>query len=71
MIYNKIQAELEFLSKTERKIAEYILKNPESFIGFSAIELSQKAEVSQGSINNFSKKYVNGGFSELKKHLAM
>lgn len=71
MIYRKIQAEWEFLSKTERKIGEIILKSPEEFIGLSAIELSQRAEVSQGSINNFSKKFVNSGFSELKKQLAM
>lgn len=71
MIYSKIQAELEFLSKTERRIAEVILEKPEAFINYSAIELSQVAEVSQGSINNFSKKFVSGGFSELKKQLAM
>lgn len=71
MIYSKIEAEWEFLSKTERRIAELILKVPEEFINYSAIELSEKADVSQGSINNFSKKFVNGGFSELKKQLAM
>ena len=71
MIYNKIQAEWEFLSKTERKIGTEILSNPEKFISLSAIELSQIAGVSQGSINNFSKKFVNSGFSELKKQLAM
>ena len=71
MIYNKIQAEWEFLSKTELRIAEIILNHPEEFINYSAIELSQVAEVSQGSINNFSKKFVGDGFSELKKQLAM
>lgn len=71
MLYNRIKAEWEFLSKTERKIGQLILENPEKFIDFSAIELSQKADVSQGSINNFSKKFVDSGFSELKKQLAM
>ena len=71
MIYSKIQSELEFMSRTERRIAEIILEHPEEFIGYSAIELAALADVSQGSINNFSKKYVGGGFSELKKQLAM
>lgn len=71
MIYRQMEAEWEFLSKTERKIAETILKDPEAFINYSAINLSQIADVSQGSINNFSKKFVDGGFSTLKKQLAM
>jgi len=71
MIYSKIQSELEFMSKTERRIADIILEHPEEFINYSAIELSTIAEVSQGSINNFSKKFAGGGFSELKKQLAM
>lgn len=71
MIYRQIEAEWECLSKTERKIAKLILKDPEKFINYSAIEVSEIAEVSQGSLNNFSKKFVESGFSELKKQLAM
>ena len=71
MIYRQIEAEWDFLSKTERKIAETILKDPEKFINYSAIEVSEVANVSQGSLNNFSKKFVESGFSALKKQLAM
>lgn len=71
MIFNEIQAQKHFLSKVEKKIADIILNNPEEFISCSAIELSKLAEVSQGSINNFSKKFVQGGFSELKTKLAI
>lgn len=70
MILAKIQARKNFMSKTERKIAEVILKDPESFIKYSAIELSSIAEVSQGSINNFSKKFADGGYAELKVKIA-
>lgn len=70
MIYRQIEAEWEFLSKTERKIAKVILKDPEKFINYSAIEVSEIADVSQGSLNNFSKKFVESGFAELKKQLA-
>ena len=71
MIYRQIEAEWEFLSKTERKIAKLILKDPEKFINYSAIDVSELADVSQGSLNNFSKRFVASGFSELKKQLAM
>lgn len=54
------------MTKTERKIAEIILCNPAQFITHSLAELAAKAGVSQGSIINFSKKYVDGGFPDLK-----
>ena len=70
MILASIQTKKEFMSRIEKKIAEVILENPEKFINYSAVELSELAGVSQGSINNFSKKYAGGGFSELKVKIA-
>ena len=70
MILAKIQAKKNFMSRTERKIAEVILDNPEKFIKYSAIELSAIAGVSQGSINNFSKKFASGGYAALKVKVA-
>lgn len=70
MLLAKIQSRKSFMSKTERKIAEIILTDPESFIKYSAIQLSSIAGVSQGSINNFSKKFAGGGYSDLKVKIA-
>ncbi|MBE7047410.1 MAG: MurR/RpiR family transcriptional regulator [Ruminococcaceae bacterium] len=70
MLLAKIQSGKNFMSKIERKIAETILIDPEKFIKYSAVELSSVAGVSQGSINNFSKKFANGGYSELKVKIA-
>lgn len=63
---NRINTELNYLSNVESKIAAFILKDPREFIGLSMAEVSEKAGVSQGSINNFAKKYANCGFAELK-----
>ena len=63
---NRINTELNYLSNVESKIAAFILKDPREFIGLSMAEVSEKAGVSQGSINNFAKKYADCGFAELK-----
>ncbi|MBQ8356173.1 MAG: MurR/RpiR family transcriptional regulator [Clostridia bacterium] len=69
MLLEQLRAQRDFLSKVEKKIADVILRDPERFVQYSAIELSAAAGVSQGSINNFSQKFVSGGFSELKRVL--
>lgn len=71
MILEKLKNEKERLSRTERKIAELLLADPDAFVRMSAIELSRRAGVSQGSINNFSRKLAGGGFSELKVRVSI
>lgn len=66
----ELKANIKFLTKVERKIADLILENPAEFIKYSMAELAEKAEVSQGSIINFSKRYANGGFPELKLQIS-
>ncbi len=61
-----LKTNLNNLSRVEKKIATVIIKSPEKFIKLSMEELAKNAEVSQGSIINFSKKYAGGGFPELK-----
>ena len=65
-ILSEIKGSLDFMTKTERKIGEFLLGNPDKFTRTSISELSKILSVSQGSINNFSKKYTQKGFSELK-----
>lgn len=43
-----------------------MLKDPERFIKLTTSELAKSANVAQGSINNFSKKFSGGGYSALK-----
>jgi DNA-binding MurR/RpiR family transcriptional regulator len=58
------------MSNTEKKIASVILSSPDSFTTMSLGELEAVAEVSQGSIINFSNKYAGGGFPALKMAIA-
>ncbi len=66
----ELNTEYENLTRVEKRIADCLLSSPKSFINSSVTELSEKLGVSQGSINNFGKKFSSGGFSTLKLELA-
>lgn len=70
-ILSEIKSSIEFLTKIEVKIAQIILDNPNRFTHLSITDLSVETGVSQGSINNFSKKFCGGGFSDLKLKIAL
>lgn len=69
-IFAELRSSLAFLSRVERRIADRILENPRWFVSSTMAELSSELEVSQGSINNFSRKFSEGGFSALKLKVA-
>lgn len=69
-ILNRLQAERDFLSGVDARLADIILENPKKFISYSMAELSEISEVSQGSIVNFSRKINNSGFADLKMKIA-
>ena len=69
-IFMALHSEYDFLSRVEKNIADVILNTPDDFLTYSMAELSKVAGVSQGSINNFAKKYSSGGFSSLKLKIA-
>lgn len=69
-IFAELKAEYPFLTPVEKKIADFIMDSPQHFITYSMPTLSQMAGVSQGSINNFSKKFSDGGYSALKLRIA-
>lgn len=69
-ILTQIKAGYEYLTRVEKKIADIILEDCQKFTHYSISELSEISGVSQGSINNFSKKFSSGGFSALKLKLA-
>ena len=69
-LLNELCANLNHLSNAERKIASAILADPKRFITYSMTELSEIADVSHGSIINFSNKFSGGGFPNLKLQIA-
>ncbi len=69
-LLNELSASLGYLSPVEKKIASVILNDPKRFTSYTMEEVASIAEVSHGSIINFSKKFASGGFPALKLRIA-
>ena len=65
-----LKTNINYLTAVERRIAQIIVDTPDKFITYTMLDLAQYADVSQGSIINFSKKFAGGGFPELKLMIA-
>lgn len=66
----KIQANLDQLSKSERKVAEVILAVPQTAIHSSIATLAKMADVSEPTVNRFCRRLETKGFPDFKLHLA-
>ncbi|EOW6515004.1 MurR/RpiR family transcriptional regulator [Cronobacter dublinensis] len=66
----KIQSQLEHLSKSERKVAEVILESPSQAIHSSIATLASEAGVSEPTVNRFCRSLNTKGFPDFKLHLA-
>ena len=69
-LLEQLKSNIEYFSNTEEKIAKIILDDPKKFTEYTLGELSEVADVSQGSIVNFAKKFSGGGFPLLKMKVA-
>jgi len=69
-IFQLIEAEFDTLSRVERTIAISILDAPKGYIENTMAEISKGINVSEGSLNNFARKFTGGGFTELKLRIA-
>ncbi|WP_300002627.1 MurR/RpiR family transcriptional regulator [uncultured Cedecea sp.] len=69
-ILDKIQSQLTLLSKSERKVAEVILAEPEETIHSSIAILARRANVSEPTVNRFCRHLETKGFPDFKLHLA-
>ena len=67
---DKIQANLDQLSKSERKVAEVILAAPQTAIDSSIATLAKMADVSEPTVNRFCRRLETKGFPDFKLHLA-
>lgn len=70
-VYKLYKENYEKLTKTEKKIAEYISKNPKKVIVLSALELGKEIGVSDASILRFSKNIGFNKFNDFKNYIAM
>lgn len=65
-----IQARLESLNKSERKVAEAILRDPSAATRYSIAALARAADVSEPTVNRFCRGFSATGFPDFKIRLA-
>ena len=65
-----IKANYDRLSKTEKKIADFLIENPGNILPLYITELSGICGVSEASIVRFSKKFGFDGYQQLKIAIA-
>ncbi|MFB0957668.1 MurR/RpiR family transcriptional regulator [Clostridiaceae bacterium HFYG-1003] len=68
-ILESMQENYDTLTKTQKKIADYLMNNIEKACFLSLKELAQNVSVSEVTILNFSKKLGLSNYSDIKKSL--
>lgn len=69
-ILEKIAQSKGAFSKSERKVAEVILANPQTAIHSSIATLAKMSDVSEPTVNRFCRRLDTKGFPDFKLHLA-
>ena len=69
-ILSELDSRRSFMTPAERRIADFILRDPRRLTELSMSALAENCSVSQGSVVNFSKKLSGGGFPTLKLRVA-
>ncbi len=70
MLLMRLQRELDKLSKSERRIAEVILADPETAMHATTAEIARQAEVSDPMVSRLCRSLGCKGFPEFKVQLA-
>ena len=66
----RIEYYYDMLSKVSKKVADYILSNPEAAIYMTVLQLAETCGVSEASVVRFCKSIGYTGFNEMKISLA-
>ncbi|MBO1256225.1 MurR/RpiR family transcriptional regulator [Alteromonas sp. 5E99-2] len=69
-ILEKITQNDDVFSKSERKVADIILADPQSVIHSSIATLAKLADVSEPTVNRFCRRLDTKGYPDFKLHLA-
>ena len=69
-IFEKIRIEIPNMRKSEQKVAEFVLADPDSVMNGSISDTSEKAKTSDPTVIRFCRKLGLKGFMELKLRLA-
>ena len=70
MLIMRLKRELDNLSKSERRIAEVILADPETAVHATTAEIARQAEVSDPMVSRLCRSMGCKGFPEFKVQLA-
>lgn len=70
MIIAKLHNIYKELTLTEKKIASYVIKNPEKVVSMTIKELAHECESAPSAVNRMCKSAGAGGFAKLKIELA-
>ena len=68
--YAAIQSKYESFPKVSRRIADFILENPERVCSISIQQMARELDIAESSIIRFCKQIDCSGFSEMKLLLA-
>ncbi len=66
----KLETKYNVLTKSEKKIADFILKRPQKVIGMTTLDLANSTNTSPSSVVRFGYKVTDGGFQELKTEVS-
>lgn len=66
----QIQADYSTMSKANRKVADFLLHFPDSFLDLSAMEIGEKSGASSATVIRFARQMGFGSLEELKINLA-
>lgn len=69
-VTQKISEQLSSMRKSERKVAEYVLANPDEIIHMRIVDLATEAQVSEPTVVRFCRAVGCSGFQEFKLNLA-
>ncbi|MEA3251682.1 MAG: MurR/RpiR family transcriptional regulator [Pseudomonadota bacterium] len=69
-LLDRIRARLDQLNRSERKVADVILKDPATATGLSIATLAQSASVSEPTVNRFCRNFDAKGYPDFKIKLA-
>ncbi|WP_251977938.1 transcriptional regulator HexR [Salinicola avicenniae] len=66
----RIRSRVDELNRSERKVADVILQDPDAAIGMSIATLAQAATVSEPTVNRFCRNFDTKGYPDFKIQLA-
>ena len=65
-----LNTQLDSLNKSERKVAQVILNDPQEATGLSIATLAERSEVSEPTVNRLCRTFGVKGFPDFKIRLA-